>query len=157
MYFKVLACGTELGHTERKREKRKCCHRLEVCQLQREYKACQQCIGEYYLDLKTFSSSRSCTEISVLTQMCRKGQCLQQITANELGHSVHRFNLPLVVWLMSPFASMTLGEGNSLGFFMIRQECHLGMWGKRRKEQHMKTEVCTASPRLVMDMEALLQ
>lgn len=30
---------------------------------------------------------------------------------------------------------MTLGEGHSLNFFMIRQ-CHLGKSMKRRKEQH---------------------
>lgn len=45
---------------------------LEACLMQSQNKACQQCRGEYYLDLKTFSSSRSCAEIPVLTHMCRK-------------------------------------------------------------------------------------
>lgn len=56
--------ATIQGEKERARER------------EREYKACQQCMWEYYLDLKTFSSSRSCAEISVLTQMCRKGEAL---------------------------------------------------------------------------------
>lgn len=37
-----------------------------------QHEACQRCRGEYYLDLKTFSSSRSWAEIPVLTQTCRK-------------------------------------------------------------------------------------
>lgn len=35
VYFKVLACGMELGHTESKEKKRKCSHGLEVCQARR--------------------------------------------------------------------------------------------------------------------------
>lgn len=124
----------ELGNTKTKERERKCCHELEVSPIQYECKACQQCIGEYYLDLKTFSSSRSRTEISVLTQTCRKGQRLQQTRANEQRHSVHRFNIPLVFWLMCLFTSMTLWEGESFIFVMIRQtDSMLSRYVKEKK------------------------
>lgn len=70
--FLVLACGMALKHTKIEASKRKCCHSLEVCQLQREYKACQQCIGEYYLDLKTFSSSRDPAQRSLFSRRCEE-------------------------------------------------------------------------------------
>lgn len=120
-----------------------------------EYKACQQCIGEYYLDLKTFSSSRSCTEISVLTQMCRKGQCLQQIATNELGHTVHRFFFPSVFWLMSQFTSMTLREETATIFFHDQTRMSSRHFKERKESFGWKTEVCRATPRRIMALEAL--
>lgn len=147
----------EFRHAETKERKKEMLSRLDVCQSQREYKACQQCIGEYYLDLKTFSSSRSSTEISVLTQMCRKGQCLQQIAANELGHSVHRFNLLLLLWLMLPFTSMTAGEGNSLIFFHNKTNVSSRHFKEKKEKAALdgKQRFETASPRRIMHPEVL--
>lgn len=51
--------------------------------------------------------------------MQERAVLLRELRANELGRSVHRFDLPLVLWLMSPFASMTAGEGNGLSFFFF--------------------------------------
>ncbi len=59
---------------------------------------------------------------------------------------------------MYPFTSMTLGEGNSLIFVMIRQECHLDTSRKSGESNFgKKTEVFTASPRLVMHIKALFR
>lgn len=113
-FFFFFCCWHALTWRE---EKRKCCHWLEGGQdpareREREYKACQQFMWEYYLDLKTFSSTRSCAEISVLTQMCRKGEALAtKWKANELGHPVHRSDLPLAWLINAPVFRGRLGRG----------------------------------------------
>lgn len=71
--FGLAVCGVRSKHTQTAaKSKRKCCHSLDAGQLQGEYKACQQCIGEYYLDLKTFSSSRDPALRSLFSRRCEE-------------------------------------------------------------------------------------
>lgn len=67
------ACGVRPKHSQTvAQSKRKCCHNLDLLQLQGEQKACQQCIGEYYLDLKTFSSSKDPALRSPFSRRCEE-------------------------------------------------------------------------------------
>lgn len=77
-----------------------------------------------------------------------------QIKASELGHPVHRSDLPLAFWLMPQFTYMTSGKGNSLGLFF-------SLWQKVSRERRegqswMENRGFTASSRLYVHTETHL-